>query len=39
MTHLNPKSCILVGGDNVPFQLSPPERGMARQGETQAPAQ
>lgn len=38
MTQLNPKSCILVGGGNAPFQLSTPERGTTRQGKTQAPS-
>lgn len=39
MTHLNPKSCILVGGGNAPFQLSTPERDTTRQGRAQASAQ
>ena len=37
MTHLNPKSCMLVAGGNAPFQLSTPERSMASQGRTQTP--
>lgn len=38
MTHPNPRSCVLAGGGVPPFQLSKPERGMTRQGRTQAPS-
>lgn len=38
MTHLNPKSCILVGSGNASFQLSTPERVTTRQDRTQAPS-
>nr|XP_054395224.1 cytochrome P450 2F1-like [Pongo abelii] len=34
MTHLNPKSCILVGSDNASSQLSTPNGVMTRQGRT-----
>lgn len=34
----NPRSCVLAGGGDASFQLSKPERGMTRQGRTQAPS-